>query len=208
MRNSILLLVLLIIHLSCGGGNVLPPEQQAAQGESAKKITNDAWLLYETGKYNEALEKFRLATQRDKNYWDAYNGPGWTNFALHILSYSVSHFGTALAESDSTEPDVFIGLSLALFEDNRYQESINSTAVAIAIDTLEIEFAYNGSYRFVHNEKVNAKSVRKIMALSYYYLGNFEEAYNQIKNYLKPQATLNKESSDFARLLLIELEGL
>ncbi|RKY89820.1 hypothetical protein DRQ09_00745 [candidate division KSB1 bacterium] len=205
MRSRIIKILLLLVIFSCGGGNVLPPEEKAALEESAEKLTIDGWKYYEEGKYSEALTKFIEASKRKPVFLDSFNGLGWTYFALHILNYSVSNFSFAVS-SDSTFEDALIGLSLASFEINDYQESINSIKKAVELDSLG--FVFNGSYKFIHNEKVNARSVRKIMALSYYYLGNFIESYNQLKTYLKPQVSLDINSPDFPRLLLIELEEL
>jgi len=192
---------------SCGGGNVLPPEEQAALEESAQKLTLDGWILYENEQFSEALSKFSTASKRDPNFLDSYNGLGWTYFAQHILNYSVSNFIT-MANKDSTSAalDGFVGLSLAQFESNNYQESIKSAQHAVKLDSLGFDF--NGSYEFEHNLKVNAKALRKILTLSYYYLGDFIESYNQLKTYLKPQVSLDVALPDFPRLLLIEIEDL
>jgi len=206
MQNSILkIFMIVIIVCSCGGGNVLPPEEKAALEESPQKITEDGWKYYEDGEYTKALNKFSEASKRKSDYWDSYNGLGWTYFAQHVLAYSISNF-TKAVNGDSLFLDCYVGLSLASFENNDYLSAIDAAVKAVQIDSLG--FVFNGSYEFTHNTKVNAKALRKILALSYYYNGEFQKSYNQLKTYLKPQVSLDINSPHFPRLLLIELEDL
>jgi hypothetical protein len=48
--------------------------------------------------------------------------------------------------------------------------------------------------------------VRKILALSYFYSGQFTEAYNQLKQYLDPVTKVDPASETFVKDLLNALK--
>ena len=194
-------LFLTVVLLSCGGDNITGPS-----AGSADKLLKDGWGLYEIGQYNEALSKFSSAIKLNPSLGDAYNGLGWTHFALHNISQSATQFKNAY-EKSSNNIDILVGYTLLSYESNNYSTSNGSLKwgqQAVEIDSAS--FDMDGmDYIFSHNSKVTALEFRKIMALSYYYNGEFEDSYVEMVKYLKGDS-LNTASALFPSELLKELD--
>jgi len=197
----IILFLSLIILFKCGGDNLTGPS-----AGSAKKMVEDGWALYEIGEYSAALSKFNAAARLNPNFVDVYNGLGWTHFALHNIEQAGIQFNTGVSK-DPNVLDILVGYSFVLYENNDY--SLKSGSLKWAQKAIEVdstEFDMDGvDYYFVHNPKVTAKELREIMALSYFYVGEFEDSYYQVKNYLNGYI-LDPQSSDFPSELLKELD--
>ena len=197
----IILFIMIITIFRCGGDNLTGPSEA-----SAKRMVRDGWALYEIGEYNAALSKFNAAVRLDPSYVDVYNGLGWTHFALHNIQQAVNQFNTGVSK-DSNVLDILVGYSFVSYENNNY--SLESGSLKWALSAIEVdstEFDMDGvDYNFVHNPKVTAKELRKIMALSYFYIGEFEESYYQVKNYLNGYI-LDPLSPNFTSELLKELD--
>ena len=199
IKFAVFLLIITIIR--CGGDNLTGPS-----AGSAKRMVKDGWALYEIGEYNAALSKFNAAARLNPSYADVYNGLGWTHFALHNIKQAAIQFNTGVDKAPNSL-DILVGYSFALYESKNY--SLENGALKWALKAIEVdstEFDMDGvDYYFVHNPKVTAKELKKIMALSYFYLGKFEDSYYQVKNYLNGY-TLDTSSPDFPSNLLKELD--
>ena len=192
----------MIITLSrCGGDNITGPS-----AGSAKRMVVDGWALYEIGEYSAALSKFNAAARLNPKYVDVYNGLGWSHFALHNIKQAIIQFNTGV-NKDPNVLDILVGYTFASYENNNYGTNTGSLKWALkAIEVDSTEFDMDGlDYYFIHNPKVTAKELRKIMALCYFYIGESENAYYQLKNYLNGY-TLDPSSPNFTSELLKELE--
>lgn len=173
--------------------------------ESAYKMAKDGWALYEVKEYYSALAKFNSAVRLNPNYADAYNGLGWTHFALHDIQQAIFQFSKGV-EKDRRLIDIPVGYTFALYENGNY--SIENGALKWALEAIKIdtaEFDMDGlDYYFIHNSKVTAKEFREVMALSYFYLGKFMDSYGILRKYLNGQE-IDTLSSEFASNLLKEL---
>ena len=197
--NYILLLVIAVY--GCGGDNLTGPS-----AGSAAKLVTDGWALYEMGEYDSALSKFNSAVKLNPGYVEVYSALGWTNFTLHNIPQAILQFNTGI-NKDPKILDLLVGNSFALYEGKNY--SIENGSLKWALEAVELDsakFDMDGTdYRFSHNSKVSAKELRKIMAFSYFNLGNFENSYDQLNNYLNG-FTLDPLSESFHSDLLKELD--
>jgi tetratricopeptide (TPR) repeat protein len=201
MRKYIILFAILVFIFGCGGDNLTGPSIG-----SANRMITDGWALYEIGEYNSALSKFNGALKLNPKLADVYNGLGWTHFALHNIKQAVIQFNTGVGKSPNSL-DVIVGSAFSSYENNDFSVETGSIKWALkAVEVDSAEFDMNGvDYVFSHNPKVTAKELRKIMALSYFYIGKFEDSYNQLKKYLNGY-TLDPKASNFPSELLKELE--
>jgi len=192
--------IILILSNGCGWDNL-------ASGPIAEQLLEEGWNLYEQREYTEAIDKFDRALRQDPNLVDGYNGLGWSNFALQNLAKSSSFFSQA-ATIDTNAVDVLVGSAFSWFERNQYNRSIEWGERACNTDSTKFDLKpIETDYTFSHNWQVTSKSLRKIIALSNYYLGNFSEAHDQLK-YLNPDGyeSLSPQSDSFYIDLLKELE--
>lgn len=188
----------------CGGGNIgdtIGP----GTAQTIYDIVRDGWYYYEQTQYELALSKFTSATKLNDKFEDAYNGLGWTYLALQNVSVSLSNF-QKMTTLNSTLIDGWIGKAFANFELGMYEESNNSIITAITTDSTLFDLIIP-DYTFSHNSVVNQKAVRTIMALNYFYLGDFEQSYFILRKYLN-NVSLNTSAEDFPEKLLKELEKL
>ncbi len=201
MKRLRYILFLVIVVYACGGDNLTGPS-----AGSAARLVADGWALYELGEYEPALSKFNSAVKLNPSYVEAYNALGWTHFTLHDISQAIQQFRTGI-NKDPQMLDLLVGNSFALYEGKDY--SLENGSLKWALEAIELdsaEFDMDGTdYHFSHNSKVSAKELRKIMALSYFYLGNPEESYNQLNKYLNG-LTLDPLSESFPSDLLKELD--
>jgi tetratricopeptide (TPR) repeat protein len=201
MRKYIKFFVILVLIVGCGGDNLTGPSVG-----SANRMVSDGWGLYKIGEYNSALSKFNGALKLNPKLVDVYNGLGWTHFALNNIKQAVQQFNTG-AGKNPNYLDVIVGSAFSSYENNDY--SVENGSLKWALKAIEVDsagFDMNGvDYTFSHNPKVTAKELRKIIALSYFYIGKFEDSYNQLKKYLNGY-TLDPKASNFPSELLKELE--
>lgn len=198
MKNIYTILLVLILF-GCGGDNVLGPT-----GKSSERLIKEGWAFYESKEYTGALAKFNDAVKINPNEADIYNGLGWTHFALHNIQQSIFQFGKGV-ENNPKFLDILVGYSFVHYENNNYSlenGSLKWASEAIAIDSAKFDSV--GSYSFIHNSKVTAEEFRKIMTLSYFYIGKFEESYTVLREYLNGEE-LDTTSIDFSSNLLKEL---
>jgi tetratricopeptide (TPR) repeat protein len=202
--KKIIIYLLLPMMLSCGGGNIgetIGPAQQ----QTIYDIVRDGWYYYELSQYDLALSKFTHAANINNTFEDAFNGLGWTYLALQNITVSMSNF-EKMTTLNSTLIDGWIGKAFANFELGMYEESNNSINTAISTDSTLFDLIIP-DYIFSHNIIVNQKAVRTIMALNYFYLGDFEQSYFILRKYLN-NVSLNTNAKDFPEKLLKELEKL
>lgn len=199
MLNLRVIFIVLFLF-SCGGGNINQPVIQ----ESAQEFVRQGWKSYEEGDYDTALSKFGRAKKLDPNFAEAYSGLGWTNFGIQDLTSAGQSFIQANS-LDSLSIDPIIGSVFVEFERNMYQNAITWAKKAFARDSVKFGGKTTQRYVFKHNSRANYTQVHKIVALSYYYLGEFEQSYNHIRQYLNPTLQLDPESLAFPRQLLEEL---
>lgn len=197
-------LIGLLAFVVCGGSNFgtnpPPPDPQKVED-----IINAAWARYEAAQYDEAITLFNEALSLDNTVLDIFNGLGWSYFQTHSLIKSLANHTIAIG-SDSSFADAMVGFSVSAFERNEYGLAINAINTIARIDTSGFDIQGTDDYIFKHDSAVTARRVRKILALCYFYSGNFTESFNQLKLFLDPNTKVNPQSETFITDLFKALE--
>jgi len=204
LKYSFFICVPMCILLACGGSNLSAPEP-GGEEEKAKTLTESGWVQYEIGEYNNAIQLFNDAKKADSEYLDAYNGLGWSYFRVHNLILSLFNFRVPLAV-DSTMINVLVGYSIASFEKNEYSEAVDAVLKVVSQDSSRFDLEGTDEYFFIHDTDVTSRQIRKILALSYFYSGNFMDSYYQLLNFLDPLTRVDPSSETFYKDLLEALE--
>jgi tetratricopeptide (TPR) repeat protein len=188
LLNSIILSALIIAFGISGCGEEEP------EGPTAEEITNEGWALYTASDYAGALAKFDEAISEDSAYVDAHVGMGWSYGRMTQLADCISSFQAALAK-DAQNADALAGIALAYLANDEYDQAITNANQVLAI---------NPSYSFAHGN-VTSRNLRILLAESYYYKGDFENAQSQV-DILNPGNGLNPADEDYLAGLLKEIE--
>ena len=186
LLNSIILSALLMGLPGCG--------EEEPEGPTAEEITNEGWSLYAARDYASALAKFDEAIAEDSNYVDAYVGMGWSYGKLTQLADCISSFQLALAK-DAQNADALAGIALAHLANDEYDQAIAKANKVLAA---------NPNYSFAHGN-VTSRNLHIVLAESYYYKGDFEDAQSQV-DILNPGNGLNSADEDYLAGLLKEIE--
>lgn len=186
LLSSIILSALLIGLSGCG--------EDEPEGPTAEEVTNEGWVLYAARDYTGALAKFDEAITEDPNYVDAYVGMGWSYGKMTQLADCISSFQTALAK-DAQNEDALAGIALAYLASDEYDQAIANASQVLTI---------NPSYSFAHGN-VTSRNLHIVLAESYYYKGDFEDAQSQV-DILNPGNGLNPADEDYLAGLLKEIE--
>lgn len=208
MKRIITITLFLVLVTSCGGSNITGGEGGPIEPPNrAQELAESGWQKYTAADYDSAIILFNDSKKADANYLDAYNGLGWSYFRDHNLLHSLSNFQTVL-DVDSTLVDAHVGYAISAFERSEYTESINSIVFVVTQDSASFDMEGIGEYAFVRDQDITSTTVRKILALSYYYSGQFTEAYTQLITFLNPLSTIDPEAETFHYDLFQELLGL
>lgn len=194
----------LSIMVSCGGSNLgLSPPPKDPVG--AQQLIDQAWVEYENARYQNAINLFNEAREKDSALLDIYNGLGWSYFKTHKLILSLSNFSIAIG-ADSSFADAMVGYSISAFEKNEYDQTIRVFNTIARIDSAEFNIRGTDEYVFSHDSSVTSRKVRNILALCYYYSGRFMESFYQLKNFLDPFTKVDTSSETFLTDLFTALE--
>lgn len=197
MKKIFFLSLLAAVVVTCGGQSpdlgttpiIEPPDR-------AKELAEDGWIYYKEAKYDSAIIKFNDSTKANESYLDAYTGLGWSHFRDHNLFLSISNFGKVI-DADSTIVEVNIGYAFAAFERNEYSISVETIMNVIAQDSMSFDLEGFDDYEFSRDSEIKARAIRKVLALSYYYSGDFTSSYNQLLTYLDPLTTVDPNAESF-----------
>jgi tetratricopeptide (TPR) repeat protein len=159
---SIACVCALVVCFGCGGG-----DGGGGVTENAASLTIEGWALFELGQYENAKDKFDEALTLDATYADAYNGLGWSNAKLDLLSESISNF-TQCISNGMTTADPYAG-EAAVYRDynNRYSDAISAADMALSKDR---------RYIFSHDTSFDWKDLMLILAQSYFGNEDYELA--------------------------------
>ncbi len=193
---SICILFVLILLPGCGKdfNNPLDPENSSYEPPYIK-YTKQGWEEYENKNFEPAIEYFRKATDNNKNYADAYVGLGWSYFMNRLILIAIFEFQEALA-IEPKQADAHVGLAGAYLAEEKYEPAIEHAQEALNAEP---------EYTFSHNPAISKRNVQMVLSVSYYYVGDYENALEQLKS-LK-EVELDEESESFPIDLLREIES-
>ena len=163
LLNFVLVSISLAMILSmsgCGGD-----DDDDDDDLSLVKLMSEGQMLLETEDYEGAREKFDEVLVIDPGNISAYVGLGWAYGKLLNLQESIASFQSALS-IDPQDTDALAGIAFAYLADDKYDQAIASSEQVLAIDP---------GYTF-ESTGITAQDLKIVLAESYYYKGEFEEA--------------------------------
>jgi tetratricopeptide (TPR) repeat protein len=145
---------------------------------TADSRLSEGWKAFETGQYTKAIDGFSAAKNRDATYADAYRGLGWSysrvmDFTNAEINYKI--FTTLVKDNPDMLNDTQAGLAAMYAAAGNYQKSI---------ELCEDVIATNANYAFEHDGRVNAASLRALVAKCYYNQKDYLTALGTIQTYL------------------------
>jgi tetratricopeptide (TPR) repeat protein len=190
----------IVVVLGCGG------DDGGSPADTAASLTAAGWTLFDQGRYELAIDKFEQALGLDADYADAFNGLGWSHARLDLLADALENFGMCvISDPDLTEG--YAGCAPVYRDYDRDDDGEPAhfdSAAAFASTALTRE----PTFEFSHEDgEFDWRDLRLIMAQSYYGLGEFLLAKDQV-DILDPENTLDRESETFFEDLAAEIERL
>ena len=181
-QNSLIMLMLMavsILFVSCEKdtnitNNIYTPSETAFQ-----RLTEQGWLAFSQGNYEQAVDSFELAKQTNSLYMDAYNGLGWAYARLDSLSLAQNYFTMCMVseENEQVFKDACAGRSFVNLALNDYIRAIEDVNNAIRdIDESGYYYVYN-DYVFRHEPDITRDDLLLVMAESYFMTGNYDSCF-------------------------------
>jgi len=140
-----------------------------------QKLTSQGWIDFAAGNYLEAVESFKLATQANSLFMDAYNGLGWAYARLDSLQLANNNFTTCMVSEENMQiyKDACAGRSFVNLAQNQYARAINDVEkVIVKIDGSGYYYEYL-DYIFRHEPGITQEDLMLVMAESFFMLGNY-----------------------------------
>ncbi|RMD92968.1 MAG: choice-of-anchor D domain-containing protein [Calditrichaeota bacterium] len=156
-----------------GNGNDLTDDIQAS--------IDQGWQLFEAGNFMGAEENFSSAIEMasqapifEKLLAEAESGRGWARAKRRNFTGAKTDFNNSLSRENRetlTDLNSKAGLAFVSHALNEFNEAItNALEVVDAVP----------NYTFEHDDRVNFKSLRLLLAQSYFSIGEFQKAAQQL----------------------------
>ncbi len=173
---SVLCLAFCVLYFGCGSDS--EEEQIATPGEYVQR----GWEEYGSGNYGVAMQAFEKAISGDGDHLaDAYNGLGWVylgfsrNAAVDQknLATALDKFQEAIS-CDSSNADAWVGKAALLLVRRDSQNDFRDALKAI-------DNALQGNAEYLYRHDYNSEAdLYALKAQCYYYLGELDEAQNEV----------------------------
>lgn len=194
-RLAIYLSIALLLGPLAGCGD----DGEGPEVVTADMLTGDGWAGFEAGRIEEALADFLLAIGIDVGYGEAHSGAGWCLVRMDSPGQALDHFNAAISNG-VTHADPRAGKAVIY----RDLEPVDfQLAIAWADSALYIDPAYV----FAHDESLDWRDLRLILAHSFVAVGDYTKAKFQV-DLLNPANALDPESATFVEDLIAEIERL
>lgn len=186
------LILFLVFLTGCGGGG----GGGGSSSSNAKIYIDEGWSEYENKNYNNAINKFNTALSAnpdDSQASEAYTGIGWSYLQLHNYDLAINNFDLAETKNKRNQ-DAYIGELSGLCmrqKEGDFNKAIEAGEIAKSLIGL--------NYQFSHYPYTKYTDVISLLALSYYYVGNYEKCRENVN------IVLEKEPNHTLALLLNEL---
>jgi hypothetical protein len=155
-------MAIVVVLSSCSSNNSNP----ANATETAPQLINDGWQAFTNQDYNTALSKFTAALRLDAALVDGYNGAGWSDVRLNLLSNAITEF-TGGRSKDTNNVDILAGLSFVNNAQKNYSASIGDVASLLQ---------KNAHWFFERDTTVNINDVKVVLAEDYFSTANFDSS--------------------------------
>jgi len=138
--------------------------------KTTQELVDEGWSAFEAGDFATAEAKFDTAITNDGSLVDAYNGRAWSRARKRKYTQARQDFEQALS-LDIDFQEARAGLALVLHVLNEFQE---------AIDAAQTVLSAAPDFVFSHDTSVTTASLRIVLAHSYFSLGQYEQAAQQL----------------------------
>jgi tetratricopeptide (TPR) repeat protein len=172
-------LLLIALSISCGGDGSTEP-RVVSEGE-INALIQSGWQLFESKDYSGSEAKFDSAVSLASSnslfeslQAEAESGRGWSRANLRKFSSSKIDFTNSLSRTNrnaTTDLNSKAGLAFVHHALNEFDLAIQRALEVLALDS---------NYTFEHDSRVYHKSLRLLLAQSYYTLGDFQKAAEQL----------------------------
>jgi len=168
-------------------------------GANPEALVQEGWQLFMGGKYSQAVSKFNEAVNQDSNLADAYNGLGWSYARMGELGSALDNFTFVSSVLVSATRDTHAGAAITNLALKNYDDAAFRSSIAIE--------DYSGDYTFQYDPDVTTVTLRLVRAISYFHLGQYVSAYDDVKELGGPQ-DLSPSDPDWVAELLDALQDL
>jgi hypothetical protein len=138
--------------------------------KTSQELVDEGWSAFEAGDFSVAEAKFDTAITNDPSLAEAYNGRGWSRARKRKYPLAKADFEQALS-LDVNLQEARAGLALVLHVLNEFQE---------AVDAVQTVLAAEPTFVFTHDSSVTARALRIVLAHSYFSLGKYDLAAQQL----------------------------
>lgn len=167
MRSNIpnLLTILAVVVIAGCAGKGAGPEK------TAEELTAEGWEVYKGQTYEEVLDLFNQAVEKNPGYPEAYNGLGWANAKLNRLSAAVTNFSQCLS-LDHQNLNAKAGLAFVYNAQNRYSESVIEAKEVLEVDP---------GWVFPYDSTLDSGDLHLLLAQDYYAQAEFEKSLAEVR---------------------------
>lgn len=144
--------------------------------------TEKGWTAYAAGDYAQALLSFERALNFDEELADAHNGVGWSHLNLSLAIPVAQEAFQNAVRLDASNADAWIGLANLLYL--RQKDASDFRAAVRAVDNA---LNADGHYLFRH-DYTSAAALHALKAGCYYYLGERQDAKQEVEKALRLDA--------------------
>ncbi|MBD3182078.1 hypothetical protein GF312_07290 [Candidatus Poribacteria bacterium] len=156
------------------------------------------WLSFQDQAYEDAVMFFHEAKEIDPLNSTSHIGLGWGYAMTGQMEKSISSFQSAI-ERDSGSTASYSGKAFVYLAQRNYKKAISNGYQAVLLG--------GENYSFQHLPQVNYRNLRLLMAESYYALGQYDKAQNQI-DIIDPENDLDPNKSDYVEKMILKIENL
>lgn len=157
-----------------------------------EKLRKEGWGSFESGDYQDALDKFDAAIAENPTYFKAYEGRGWARLRLENVDGAEQDF--QFAQQNTERLDAFAGDAFIKLANSEFET---------AIEDAEWVLQKKSKYVFKHDEDVDHRDMKLVAAFSFFHLSNYTKCMEYVVQ-LNPNFDENATTSE----LLQELERL
>ena len=184
-------IVAIIVFISCGPDfdNPLDPKNNP----EGSALTAAGWANYESGKLDKAVTQFRQAITQNSQDLEARVGLGWSLFQNQDVQGAINEFQLALVV-DPNAVDAHAGLAGAYLATEGYKSAIDHAQSALRLQP---------KYTFAHDPLITSKNLHLVLAESYYYLGDFTRAQEEI-GIVDPSIEIDQNNIESDLLMALE----
>lgn len=155
-----------VVLVALGSECIFLPDEE----KDAATLTAEGWTQYEAHNYSAAIDRFNQAIDKDPTYADAYNGRGWSYAKLEQLDNAMTNFNSAISKNSGLW-DAYAGKAFVASAQNDHPAVISAATSLIS---------GNSSWTFSHEPDISISDVRLVLAQSYFYLGQYDNARAQV----------------------------